>query len=68
MIIFIVFYTISLILIYFSVRGQEKFNEESDNSAAFWLLLLFFVPIINFIVLIAVIDWVKLANKFFKLK
>jgi hypothetical protein len=67
MIIFIVLYIISLILVYLSVRGQESFDK-NESSPAFWMLFLFFLPIGNLIILIAVIDWVKLVNKFFKLK
>jgi hypothetical protein len=65
--IFLIFYIISLVITYFSLKGQRELNK-SENGLAFVLLLLFFMPIVNLVIVVFATDWHKVTNKFFRLK
>lgn len=60
-------YIITLVLIFKNLRGESAFTK-NDNSVAFWVTFLIFIPIVNLIILIAITDWYKIANKIFRLK
>ena len=62
-----IIYIITMIFIFKTLKGEEKF-EKSDNAMAFWAVFLFFIPIINTVLLFIFTDWYKIANKIFRLK
>lgn len=65
MITFTVFYVVCVILYYFINKGT---NKVTDNLNGFANVICMFIPIINFLLIIANLDWVKICNNFFKLK
>lgn len=65
MIIFIVFYIVCVILYYILNKGTDKVN---DHTNGFLNVICMFIPIINFVLIITNLDWIKICNNFFKLK
>ena len=65
MIIFIVFYIVCVIVYYFMNKGTNKVKDDFDG---FLNIICMFTPVINFILILINLNWIKICNNFFKLK
>ena len=65
MIIFIVFYIVCVIVYYFMNKGTNKVKDDFDG---FLNIICMFIPVINFILILINLNWIKMCNNFFKLK